>query len=900
MQTTSHISLPKLRPPRLTRNLLERPRLLSRLDQGLSRPFTFVGAPAGYGKTTLLAQWVGRQDRAVAWLALDEADNDLGLFLEEVVAAVRNVFPGSCQSIEALLARPQLPPVGVLGRELVNGLDELDELILVLDDFHSLKNTEALEIVRSLIHQPPGSLHLVLASRADPVLPLGSLRGRGLMNEMRVVDLRFSLEEATEYLAAAFRRSLTEAEVNALLDRTEGWIAGLHLAALSLSGREDLGEGISDFAGSDRYVVEYLMDELWNQLDPKVREYLLATSILNRLSAPLCEEVVGVGVLRAVEGRPVLEWLEDSSLFTVSLDERRQWFRYHHLFRDLLRRMLQATWSADDIGALHVRAADWLSDHGQVDEALEHFLKVDRAQAAADVVEARRTTALEHEEWRTLKRWMDMIDAAVVDARPRLVLAHAWLADIRHDQVGMARLRDRAEQLLDQQQPPLEDEMTLRGEIGCLRAEADFWEGCGDKAIASAREALEYLPADRHLTRATAGWYEGGGLHLLGRNDEALEVFRRHSFGDYGGSIHPRAVVGLYLVAMMTGDVDYAYQVANPMLTEATRQGLWESAGWARYFLGLCAYLRNDLAEAEKQYAEVQPYATHIAAVKQCFYGLAWVRQAQGRPDEAIEVLDKFRSIVSDLNTPLHPEIQMLEGRLTVLSGRPTRDLALARGALEAANRGPSFLQLCYEFSPINAIAILGLQGNTKDLEDCHETLRSLLVLAETNGNVYRRVECLLLQTLLFDRQDRNPEALGSLAEAVSLARPGRMIRLFPDMGQRVYALLQTMRLRGTADLFLDELTASFAAEVPSPSAGHYPSPTDPKPEYLIDTVLSNRELDVLALLDERLSNKEIARRLVISPATVKRHTISIYAKLSVDGRREAVAKARHLGILRS
>ena len=413
--TTGRILRAKLRSPRVGPDFRERGRLFDRLDQGLAGQFTLVSAPAGYGKTTLLAQWVRRQGLPSAWLTLDESDNEFTLFLEELIAAVRTVFSDSCGGIGALLARAGLPSPELLAVELANDLEDLDEFILVLDDAQNLKDPRILEILGRLIRQPPRSLHLVLSCRADPMLPLGALRGRGLLNEVRAAELRFTDEEAAEYLRHACGRPLTDTQLSSLVERTEGWIAGLHLAALSLLGREDVEQSIREFAGSDRFVADYLMDELWNQLDPAVQHYLVATSILDRLSAPLCRAVIGERGADSIEGRPVLEWLEGSNLFVVSLDEQREWFRYHHLFRDLLRRSLNATWRPSDVADLHVRAAEWLGAHDFVDEALGHLLKVGATDRAADLVEERRLGALDQERWRALERWVRTLGPDVVD-----------------------------------------------------------------------------------------------------------------------------------------------------------------------------------------------------------------------------------------------------------------------------------------------------------------------------------------------------------------------------------------------------------------------------------------------------------------------------------------------------
>ena len=653
-----------------------------------------------------------------------------------------------------------------------------------------------------------------------------------------------------------------------------------------------------EFAGSDRYVADYLMEELWSQLDPAVRRYLLATSILDRLCAPLCQAVMGEETIDSIEGRPVLEWLEEAGLFVVSLDEQREWFRYHHLFRDLLRHRLRTTWPGADVDALHVRAGQWLGAHDFVEDALGHLLEAGMPGLAAGVVEMHRRDAIDRERWQALGRWVGKLGPDLVDARPALVLAHAWLAHQRGDLPDMCRHANHAEHLLDQATEPPGDDEALRGEIAVIRAHASYWEAEGDKALSHARQGLARLPREYRFGRATARVFEGGALHLLGRNEEAFQVLRRGSFGEYGTGVHLRVMSGLAMLAFATGDVDYADHVANLMLSQAADRGLQESAGWAHYFLGLSAYLRNHLSKAEYHFAAVDPYASYVVPAKQSFYGLAWVRQAQGRPDEALEIMDQFTSVISDLNLPLGSEVQLLRARLSTLSGRRTAQAVLARSLLPAAGDGPLQLKMCHELSPLSAIALLLLEWSDNDLSACQAGLRRLLATAEATGSVFRSVQGLILQALLFDRQDSNPEALASLAQAVELARPGHLMRLFPEMGSRVYALLQALRVRGNGDVFLDELISGFVGEELQSRATPPSRPSVPGQEDLIDTLLTNRELDVLELLEQRLSNKEIAKQLVISPATVKRHTLSIYSKLGVGSRQGAVAKARHLGLL--
>ena len=813
MKPTSRILRAKLRPPRLGPDRLERPRLLDLLDRRLQGQCILVCAPAGYGKTTLLAQWIARKEMPAVWLSLDDSDHEPALFLEELVQAVGAANPGCCRGTRSMLARATLPALDVLARQLANDLDDLDEFILVLDDYQNLKDLHALEILRRLLFQPPRSLHLVLSCRADPRVPLGALRGRGLLHEVREADLRFSEREAAEYLEQALGRPLNQSQVISLLERTEGWITGLHLAALSLQGRPDVEQGIRDFAGSDRYIADYLLEELLARLDPALQEYLQATSILERLCAPLCRVVMGEVPLEVVEGKPTLEWLEDANLFVVSLDEQREWFRYHQLFRDLLCHRLQASRPPEQVAALHVRAGEWLGATQEVEAAIDHFLKAGRPDLAADVVEENRREALDWERWRALERWVHKLGPDMVHSRPRLVLIYAWLAHQRTDWTDMLRHCDRAEKLLDLAEEPLPDEAALRGEIAAMRAEVSYWRGEGDTALSQARQALALLPADHRMTRGMATVFEGAGLQLRGEIPEAFQVFRRGAFGEYGKGTHPRITIALVLMSFMVGDLAQATQVAHRLLLQGRELGLGEIESWAHYFQGLAAYLGNDLSAAEEHFQAVDPYSSHALLSKQTRYGLAWLRLAEGRSQEALEVMDQFMVVVSDLNLPLGPEVQLLRARLARLSGQPMAAAALARSLLPPAGEGPLGLAVCYEFSPLSALALLLLEGDKDDLAACATGLRRLLTVAEKNGNIFRSVQCLILEALLLDQEGRNAEALAVLDRAVTLARPGHLVRLFPEMGGRVRPLLAALRLRGRSDAFLDELIASFTVE---------------------------------------------------------------------------------------
>jgi LuxR family maltose regulon positive regulatory protein len=890
----------KLRPPLVGPDRLERPRLFDLLDTGLLRGLTLVSAPAGYGKTTLLSQWVERQKVPFAWLSLEEGDNDPEEFLQALVSALRTLSPDLGGHVRKTPGTQGSPTTVRLSRELRNELEDLDDFVLVLDDFDSLKNPRVTEIVRSLVYLPPRPLHLVLSCRADPMLPLGALRGRGLLNEIRAGDLRFSAEEARVYLAGMLGRAPTDNQVTSLVERTEGWIAGLYLAALSLAGRDDLDQGIRELTGSDRYIADYLMEELLDRLDPDVQRFLMASSILERLSAPLCAAITGDPSVEVNGGGSVLEWLEESNLFVISLDEQREWYRYHHLVKELLQHRLQATRPAEEVRELHERAGEWLAANEQLDTALDHLAKAQRPELAADVVERYRRSAIDQERWSSLERWVGSLGVDSVRDRPGLVLIHAWLAYERGDWEGVWAHCEHALGLLDPQEPPDPEEQILRGEIASLKAQASYWRGEGDQTLLCAREALALLPREYRYPRTIATSSEGAALQMLGEDEEASRVFRRAFLDEYGSQADPRLLIGMALMGLVSGQVEQPRRVASRLLSEATAVGLEDSIAWGHFLIGMAAYLRNDLPAAEAHFEGVHPQQPTLIPARQSAYGLAWIQQARGRLDDAFAILDSLDSAVTDPSVLLASEIRLLRARLSLVSGvhdgEVARVLPLLR--LRISENGQPGLDLCYEYGPITALALLVSAGDTADLPGCEDAAQHLLSTARTSRNVFRSIQCLILQALIRDRQGCKTEALDHLREAVTLAAPGRLVRLFPEMGGRVCSLLQALRVRGGGDGFVDELVSSFPVTRPASSGPNAGQSSRSALDQEIEMLLTNREMDVLELLAQRMSNKEIARQLVISPATVKRHTLSIYNKLAVGGRREAVAKARGLGLL--
>jgi LuxR family maltose regulon positive regulatory protein len=517
---------------------------------------------------------------------------------------------------------------------------------------------------------------------------------------------------------------------------------------------------------------------------------------------------------------------------------------------------------------------------------------------AAEAVETHRLSAIEREQWRPLIRWMEGLGPDVTDTHPRLVLTQAWLAHTRTDWNELRWLCDRAERLLDTQREPPADEQPLRGEIAALRAQAAYWMGDAANALQHAEEALVALPSGRKYAWTTATIFKGASLQMLGRADEAAAVLRGSVSASAQGRPDFRASVGLAVTALIGAEIQRAVWAAERLLAQATPLGLENSISWSHYFLGTASYLQNDLPAAERHFESVQPYAAAVNAAKQSAYGLAWIRQSRGDIDGALRLLDEFDLTMSDLAVPLGHEIRLLKSRLTAVSGRPEADLPSARTVLSTPPGATTSLDACFESSVITALSVLATAGTSEDMPLCQHTVQRVLALARGTHNVFRSIQCLILQALVLDRLDRGSESLTSLQEAVALAAPGRFIRLFPELGDRVYVLLAALRKGEEHSAFFKELLSAFPAGAAAAGEEHLSGVAPARRDYSVDLLLTNRELNVLELLEQRMSNKEIARQLFISPATVKRHTLSIYRKLGVRGRREAVAEARHMGLL--
>jgi LuxR family maltose regulon positive regulatory protein len=906
----------KLHLPRLPAGFVARPRLLAGLEAGLGRGLVLVCAPAGFGKTALVADWAQQTRRPVAWLSLDGADNDPARFWRHLLAGLDQARPGLADQLAPLLGPPPPSSFEGLVTALINQLaGQPDQgMVVVLDDYHLVQAPPVQASVRFLVEHRPAGLGVVVAARADPPLGLARLRVRGLLAELRAAELRFSVEEAAELLGGAVGAGLSEGVVAALVARTEGWAAGLQLAGLSLRGRGDVEAMVAGFSGSHRYVLDFLAEEVLARQPEELVGFLLATSVLERLSGPLCDAVTGRG-----GGQAMLERLERANLFVVPLDAVRGWWRYHQLFADLLRARL-AQQQPERLPELHRAAAGWYAAHNLADDAVHHALAAGDAGWAARLVERHADAVLLRSERATLARWLDALPAEVVAARPRLLLARALSALVggRADEVG--GLLDATERAMGAAagDEPFQPSVGPAGSLlvnppALLRLERAFLaelHGDADRQTSFGRHALSEVGEDERTLGAIIRGHLGVAEWLGGRLPEAAQTL--------AASIGQLRVLGERFLAVRVsehlgqlqraqGDLEAALGTYRQALEIAAPPGqpALPAAGIARVGMAEVAYQRGQLDTALRHLDEgiepcrqlifAQPVATGLAT-------LAWVRQAQGDPAAALDAMEEAARVAPG------------RGVASTLNPVPAQRarLLLAQGDLAAAARWAGQHDLRPDDEPsyprepeyLVLARVLLAQDHPDRALGLLERLEALAVKQQRTGSL---IELRALEALALAARGEEPAAVAALAEALGLAHPQGHVRVFADEGPPMGALLGRLLAAQREDPTAADVPLAFlgrlarASEPATAAAGPAAvSPARPPAIAVPGLVepLSGRELEVLRLLAAGRPNQEIAEELVVALSTVKKHVTHILDKLGATNRTQATARARELGLL--
>ena len=920
-------------PPRT--HVVLRPRLVERLNEGLQRKLTLISAPAGFGKTTLVSEWIAAFTSSplplgegagvrVAWLSLDEGDGGPTRFLTYLIAALQTIAANIGEGLLGALQSPQPPPTEALLTTLLNEITTLpDNIVLVLDDYHAIDSKPVDEALAFLLTHLPPRMHLVITTREDPDLPLARMRARGQLTELRASDLRFTSAEAAEFLNQMMGLNLSGQDIAALDKRTEGWITGLQLAALAMQGslstpgRPDASRFIQSFTGSHRFVLDYLVEEVLERQPEHVRSFLLQTSILDRLSGPLCDAVTG-----QKDGRGVLENLERGNLFIVPLDDQRQWYRYHHLFNEvLLAHTLEE--QPGQIPLLHKRASAWYEQNNLPAEAISHALAARDFELAAGLIEKMypaMDTSIQYAAW---LGWVRKLPEEVVRARPVLSVDYASaLSDSGEYEASQDWLQG-AEHLLasSANEMVVADEAQFRAlpvKIALARSNNALIQRDIEATVKYAELALELSPEEDHYNRAmatvtlgTAYWERGD----LDGAQNALTVWLNYC--QKIGNIIFAVATGAYLaeIFVVLGRLREAERIYEQSIQLAStyEQSVRHVTANLYLGLGLLCHERGDPQSAAQHLHKSGELGEQSALIDWPYrwrLAQARLKEVEGDLETALGLLDEARRLYVKTSVPDFHPIAALKVRVYLRQGRLSEALAWVRERGLSVDDDLSYLR---EFEHVTLARVLIARYKNDPLagtiQEAIALLGRLLQTAEAGQRMGSVIEILVVQALALHAQGNISQAIVSVQHALGLAAPEGYVRIFVDEGEPMRLLISDFRLQIEKQScgqihplsgYIEKLLAAFTppAAVPRSKIGNLLVPGSLQGKPAMIEPLSERELEVLKLLSTELSGPEIARQLIVSLNTLRTHTNNIYNKLGVNNRRAAVRRAEELDLL--
>lgn len=878
--TATHLSssvlTTKFYTPSIRPNLVARPRLIERMNIAEHVKLTLVSAPAGYGKSTLAGEWVNQKGIPAAWLTLDKNDNNLNRLITYIIAAIRTVFPDFGEMTLAALQMDQPLAPNTILTSLINEINRTsNQLMLVLDDYHNITDHQVHEAISYLLDFLSEFVHLVILTRSDPPIPLGRLRAQGQLVEIRVNDLSFTSEETTAFLNETMGLGLSSELIRSLEERTEGWITGLQLAALSLKelDSQQIGEFITKFTGGHHYIVDYLLEEVLARQPDSLRDFLLRTSVLERLTGDLCNALTG-----RADGQDMLESLDRGNLFLLPLDDMRRWYRYHRLFADLLQQRLRQEqgYSARN---LHRQASDWFEKNRFIFEAMQHALKAKDFERVAEQMEQVGWELFTRGEMAAIIRWISALPKEILSSRPELSVLYAW---------AMAKSGQ-----LDDVEPCLQgvDTQTMKGEVAAVRAYVSGVHGNLSQAVELAQTALANLPEENFHMRAIVTQNLGVAYHWIGDPISAIQTLTKaveltRLANQKFQTLTTLAILGR--AHEMQGNLHKAreiYQNAITLGSEASQEPV-PFAGMAYVGMARLQYEWNDLEGAMYNAREGIRLSKTGGFMAYQIFGyaiLARIYEAKGDHDRADEMLQKAEwlgqgseyDLVLALVSEMRIRMWIRQGNLSAAEDWARAHLLSSVDELNAA-------------SEIEQIAVARVLVAQDRFDQALNLLTQLLDTAQAANRMENVLKILILLALVYQSERKTASALSVLERVLALAKSEGYRRIFIDQGEAMERLLRRAGTQGIEPQFVAKLLPEFDQSSAGPGMITQP---------LIEP-LSRRQLEVLNLLADGLSNEEIAEKLVITVGTVKAHTANIYRKLNVNSRLQAVARARELEIL--
>mgnify|MGYP000022356635 FL=1 len=904
----------KLHRPQLASDYVARQRLLDRMDRVMEMPLNLISAPAGAGKSVVAAAWLESRSIRSMWLSLDGADSDLSRFLAYLVAGLEDSFPGHFDAFASLLGAPELPPVSTIATFLINDFDRMGApSVLVLDDYHVLEKTSPVhELVTLLLEHAPPNLHLVLCSRVDPPLPLAKMRAGNRINDLQLSDLKFTRQESGELLKKIAEHDFTEDAVNRINTSVEGWAVGLRLAALAARAAPDRELFLDQLDSGLPDLTSYLMDEVLAALPAELRGYIVKAAVLDRFCPALLEFMQQDGETDSsprIDGKRLIEFLERNNLFVVQLDSKRQWFRFHRLFQELLLQSLCDVCGPADIRALRLRAASWYEQHHYIGDAVTEMLAAQDFEAAADCVERRlnaildqnRSLEVEMDQWRQLKAWLRMLPDGVIERRIALLVAQGWIAhfELRVDEMARTIAAIEAD-LAERTANP-----KVLAYYGFLRAILLYWDGKSAESIQAYADAAASFPARPSAIAGEARCYLAMAQQMNGDTDLALRSLTSDlKRWDGRSSLYAsRLIGGLAIVHLLSGDLGSAAKTGRKLIRAISVDDVLLQL-WGRLLVGIASFHAYRFDDAIREFTKIADnrYFIEKRASLDAMAGLALCHAMQGNSDRAEASVDELLGFANEGWAEEHLQAaESCRARVALLRGDSVSALGWARSF--DAEIPPQHLTVWLAAPTITRLRILLLAGDQEEIATCGQRLDQLRAQLDALNVINHSIDVAVLQALAAQKFEGHESARQKMQEALNLAAPGGWIRPFAELGDACLDTLSDVAGLGTHRAFIAKVLKSCARTGRATQRRQDQARGSAVPRVALHAGrdnLTNREADILELLAQRLRNKEIAAHLNVSTNTVKDHLKHIYQKLNVTNRREAVSKAMTTGILKN
>ncbi len=894
LNNSNPILTTKLQRPSLPRDFIAKQVLLDYLDDNFDRPLTLVSAGSGFGKSTFVNYWLSTLPYNVAWLSLDEGDNDIRTVIAYLIEAIRTSFPKFGTKTETLLYAEQLPPINVFAHYMINDLSELPKkLFLAIDDFNMIIDLDILNFFSIILKYTPPNLHLILITRSDPPLQLTKLRALNKMKEIRSSHLRMSEVEIKEFVSYHIDVEDSIPIVSMLNKRLEGWITGMRLAMVHLSLQNENEKTIDIILTESNFTEEYFIKEILNHVSDKTLSFLLTTSILQKFNSQIAEYLLAISN-KDCDSQKVIKTLVEKNLFIINLDSTGEWYRYHHLFQSLLQKELRKHFSEEMINELHKRASYWYESVYSLDDAFYHASRVIGHERTVELIENNMYTALNENKWYVLEQWLKKLPDNEINKNPELIIAKMWILHHKNEIWAIPNLMSHFQEI--NMETPIDKDVQLQKQF--FQAVPLFWSTEIEKSIALLSNVRSKLSTDKLAAKSLADIYFASASQMNGTGKEVYKEIEHKLYSNKQS---------IYYQIMLRGALVYMKMIeGNLFAAEHNSQQVYKlgkSANdifgmvWGQYFIGYVAFQKGDYDNAENCFSFVLDniYIINMTGSVDSFAGMLFSQLALNKTKELEETLEQFIRFVEECNNPVFMTISYsVRARLELLRNNVEKATQLISMANMDFDAGTKLFQI--EAPRITQCRVLLAQNTSESIQNAITKLQDQLYLAQKTRNIPNTINVQVLLAVAYLRQNKIVKAKAFLNNALKAASEKGFIRPFMELGDELNTLLALMDVTNQMNQFVFDLRKRIISKNNLKASQNRQTSKEYSEHSLIN--LSNRELDVIELLSKRFSNKEIASELHISAATVKRHTITIYQKLNVNKRRQAVEVAQSMGLI--